>query len=102
MLIEPGPIRSRFVDSALANFRKSIDIESSPHRDTYHARLAAMETGGASTFKLEPEAVAAKLVRAVESRHPRARYYVTVPTYFAAFAKRVLPPRIGDWIARKQ
>lgn len=100
-IIEPGPIRSRFVEHALANFRAGIDIEGSPHRDTYLARLAAMEKGGKSTFKLEPEAVAAKLVHAVESPRPRRRYKVTIPTYLAAFGKRTLPAPLADWLVQR-
>lgn len=100
-IIQPGPIRSRFVEHALANFRTSIDIEGSPHRAKYLARLAAMERGGRSTFKLEPEAVAAKLVHAVESRRPKRRYKVTIPTYLAAAGKRALPPALADWLVQK-
>jgi len=100
-IIEPGPIRTRFVETALANFKRSIDIEGSAHRATYLARLAAMEAGGKSTFKLEPEAAAAKLVHAVESPRPRVRYMVTVPTYLAATAKRLLPGALADWIVRR-
>jgi len=100
-IIEPGPIRTRFVARALANFRETIDIESSPHRATYLARLAAMERGGASTFKLEPEAVAWKLVHAVESAHPKRRYMVTVPTYLAAAGRRALPAALADWLAQR-
>ena len=100
-IIEPGPIRTRFVARALANFRATVDIDRSPHRTTYLARLAAMEQGGASTFKLEPEAVAQKLVHALESPRPRRRYAVTVPTHVAAIGRRVLPPPLADWIARK-
>ncbi|ODA66115.1 D-beta-hydroxybutyrate dehydrogenase [Methyloligella halotolerans] len=92
VLIEPGPIHSRFVEHALAAYRANIDIESSPHAETYKARIAAMEQGGSSTFKLEPETVAAKLIKAVESPRPKPRYFVTVPTYLAALFKRVLRP----------
>ncbi len=95
-IIEPGPIQSRFLASALANFKATIDIEASPHRETYLARLAAMEAGGKTTFKLPPEAVAAKLVHALESPRPKTRYYVTTPTYLAAFLKRVLPTTLLD------
>lgn len=95
-IIEPGPIRSRFVETALANFRSTVDIEASPHRDIYLTRLSAMEAGGKTAFKLEPEAVAAKLVHAVETRHPKARYFVTTPTYLSAFAKRALPTALLD------
>lgn len=100
-LIEPGPIRTRFLEQALAGFKATIAIEDSPHRDIYHARLAAMEAGGKSTFKLEPEAVAAKLVHAVESDRPRRRYYVTVPTYLAAALKRFAPPPLLDLMLRR-
>lgn len=100
-IIEPGPIRTRFVERALATFRATVDIENSAHRAVYLARLAAMEQGGKSTFKLEPEAVAWKLVHAVESPRPRRRYAVTIPTYIAAVSKRVLPASLADWIAQR-
>ena len=100
-IIEPGPIRTRFVEHALANFKATIDIEASAHREIYNARLAGMEKGGKTTFKLEPEAVAAKLVHAVESARPRRRYYVTIPTYLAAIVKRFAPASLLDAFIRK-
>jgi len=99
-LIEPGPIASRFVEHALENLRDRIDIAASVHRDTYIRRLAAMEKGGTQTWKLGPEAVAAKLVHALESPHPKARYYVTVPTYMVALGRRLLPRAIGERLVR--
>ena len=101
VLIEPGPIQSRFVEHALEAYRRNIDLESSPHAETYKARIAAMEQGGTSTFKLGPEAVAAKLIKAVESGRPKPRYFVTVPTYLAAIFRRVLPTRALDAIAAR-
>mgnify|MGYP000692801163 CR=1 FL=1 len=100
-LIEPGPIRTNFVPTALAHFKRSIDIERSPHRDVYLARLDAMERGGKETFKLEPEAVALKLAHALESPKPRLRYFVTAPTYLAAGLRRVLPARLLDHVVAR-
>ncbi len=100
-LIEPGPIRTRFTDHAVAAARRWIDIDGSPHRARYEAMLAALEKGGKERFKLEPEAVAAKLVHAVESPRPKARYYVTTPTYLVAAGRRVLPNRVIEWIAER-
>lgn len=100
-LIEPGPIRTRFVETALKIFRETIDIEGSVHRETYLARLKSMEAGGKQTFKLEPEAVADKLVHAAESDRPRLRYYVTTPTFVAAGLKRVLPMRLLDRVLER-
>jgi NAD(P)-dependent dehydrogenase (short-subunit alcohol dehydrogenase family) len=97
-LIEPGPIQSSFLPSTLATFKSMIDIETSPHREVYRRKLAQMEAGEASRFKLGPEAVVAKLVHAVESPRPKARYMVGVPTYGAAFLKRVLPTALLDRI----
>jgi NAD(P)-dependent dehydrogenase (short-subunit alcohol dehydrogenase family) len=46
ILIEPGPIASRFVEHALEAYRRNIDLEASPHRDIYRARIAGLEEGG--------------------------------------------------------
>jgi NAD(P)-dependent dehydrogenase (short-subunit alcohol dehydrogenase family) len=100
-LIEPGPIATRFVEHALEAYRRHIDIEGSAHRETYRERLARMEEGGNQSFKLPPEAVAAKLVHALEARRPKARYYVTFPTYAAAALRRLLPTRALDAVAAK-
>ena len=49
-------------------------------------------------FRLGPEAVLAKLVRALDSPHPRARYRVTLPSHAAALMKRLLPTSLLDRI----
>lgn len=100
-LIEPGPIASRFVEHAIEAYRRNVDLEGSPHRDIYRARIARMEEGGKQTFKLGPEAVAAKLVHALESVRPKPRYYVTLPTYAVALFRRLLPIRGLDAVARR-
>jgi short-subunit dehydrogenase len=66
-LIEPGPIASRFVEHTLEAYRRNVDLERSVHRDTYKVRIAQLEAGGRKSFKLGPEAVATKLVHALES-----------------------------------
>ena len=100
-LIEPGPIRSRFVDTARMNLETNIDIENSPHRDIYLARLESMKAGGKSFFKLEPSAVTKRLIHALESPRPRRQYYVTTPTYLAAIFKRVMPPAAAEYFAKR-
>jgi NAD(P)-dependent dehydrogenase (short-subunit alcohol dehydrogenase family) len=100
-LIEPGPIATRFIEHALEAYRRNIDMEGSPHREIYRARLAQMEAGGQKTFKLPPEAVGAKLVHALEAKRPKARYYVTFPTYAVAILRRLLPTAALDAVAAK-
>jgi NAD(P)-dependent dehydrogenase (short-subunit alcohol dehydrogenase family) len=101
VLIEPGPIASRFLDHALEAYRRNVDLEASPHSEIYRARIVRLEEGGSQTFKLGPEAVALKLVQALESRNPKRRYYVTLPAYAAALLRRVLPTRALDAIAAR-
>ncbi len=100
-LIEPGPIDTRFLDHAMAAARANVDIEGSVHRERYKMIIAGMEKGGKQFFKLQPEAVAKKLVHAVESRRPKRRYYVTTPTYIVAIARRLLPMAALDWFAAR-
>ena len=100
-LIEPGPIRTRFVDNALANLLANIDIENSLHRDVYRARIEGMKAGGKSFFKLEPSAVSKRLIHALESPRPRRQYYVTAPTYIAAILKRTMPLAVSEYVAKK-
>ena len=103
VLIEPGPIRSSFRDNARSNIEGVIDVAASPHRALYEAELAgrSAHARAISPFRLGPEAVLAKLVRAVESPRPRARYPVTVPAHAVAWLKRILPTRLLDRIVRR-
>lgn len=101
VLIEPGPIATRFVERAIEAYRRNVDLEASHHRETYKARIARMEEGGQQTYKLGPEAVVAKLLHALDSPRPKFRYYVTLPTYAVAFLRRVLPARALDAVARR-
>jgi NAD(P)-dependent dehydrogenase (short-subunit alcohol dehydrogenase family) len=100
-LIEPGPIATRFVEHALEAFERNVDEDSSHYRDAYARQRRRLERGGTGRFKLPPEAVARKLLHALESRNPRRRYYVTVPTYIMAWARRLLPPPALDRLLHK-
>ena len=101
-LVEPGPILSRFRANALLALKENIDIEHSIYRENYKGALARLaKDGPAAPFTLPPEAVLKKVVQALESRTPRARYYVTFPTYLFAFLKRILPQRTLDRILYK-
>ena len=42
-----------------------------------------------------------RLIHALEAKRPKARYYVTFPTYAAAFLRRVLPTGALDAVAAK-
>ena len=91
-LIEPGPIKSRFRANAFAAFEQHIDAAASAHREQYAAMVRRLQKPGpAAPFTLGPEAVLEKLIHALESPRPRARYLVTKPAWIFAYAKRLLP-----------
>lgn len=95
-LIEPGPIVSRFNETARRHFDKHIDAENSHYRDAYAAVFKRFEKGHKSPVTLGPEAVLAKLLRALESPRPKARYYVTLATPLFVTMRRFLPQRVLD------
>ncbi len=101
-LIEPGPIESRFRANAYEAYKRNIDAEHSVHREKYLAMERRLEKPGpAAPFTLPPEAVLEKVIHALESRHPKARYAVTIPTHLFAFLKRILPQCAMDWVLLK-
>ncbi len=118
-LIEPGPIRSKFRKTAIEHFKANIDIENSVHVAEYKRQLGVEEEKQQSkpvklerpdekqrrkflpSYRLGPDAVLEKLVHAMEHRQPKARYYVTTPTYVMAFARRILPVRMLDAVSQK-
>lgn len=101
-LIEPGPIRSNFRKNGYAMYKKNIAPASSFHSQSYKLMEQRLQTeGDAAPFTLPAEAVAKKVIHALESKQPKIRYYVTFPTYLFAYLKRVLPVRWLDALLRK-
>ena len=101
-LIEPGPIISQFRANAYKAFKKYIDADNSAHKTQYESMIARLnKEGPAAPFTLGPEAVLEKVIHALESKQPKIRYYVTVPTYLFAYLKRILTYRMMDRILMK-
>lgn len=94
--IEPGPIASKFVETALKNFDRNINVETSHYKASYAAQKARLGKGGSNRFKLPPDAVLEKLIHALESPRPKAHYYVTIPTHIMGLARRLLPQGLMD------
>lgn len=91
-LIEPGPIVSAFRQNALQALHQNVDMEQSFHKQGYKNALERLSaTDKQAAFTLGPESVAKRLIHALESKRPKARYYVTFPTYLMGYLKRILP-----------
>ncbi|MBK1617566.1 short-chain dehydrogenase [Lamprobacter modestohalophilus] len=102
VLIEPGPILSRFRDNAFSAYQRHIDASNSPHRETYRLMEERLrKEGAAQPFTLPPEAVLRKVLHALESPRPKPRYYVTFPTHLLGTLRRLLPSRAMDWVLRQ-
>lgn len=102
ILIEPGPITSKIRVNAIPHFERWIDWQNSARRAEYESlRNRLYEKRGPDAFELPASAVTARLIHALESRRPRARYYVTTPTWISGTLKRLLPTRALDWVVSK-
>jgi NAD(P)-dependent dehydrogenase (short-subunit alcohol dehydrogenase family) len=102
-LLEPGPIESHFLATTLSTFTSQVDVERSPHREAYERKLSDMQSGKARSgpFKLGPDAVVAKLIEALESPRPRARYRIGLMTKGASVMKRLMPDTLLDRIVAR-
>ncbi|MEM9472358.1 MAG: SDR family NAD(P)-dependent oxidoreductase [Pseudomonadota bacterium] len=118
--IQPGPIRSRFTQHALAALKANVDMAASRHHELYRKRVAELadvagsepaplETPEGSRkatgnslwpqYRLGPDAVLDCLIHATESANPKPHYHVTYTTRMAALARRMLPDRWQEKLA---
>ncbi|WEM42948.1 SDR family oxidoreductase [Photobacterium sp. DA100] len=96
-LIEPGPIESQFRANAKAKFEQHIDMPRSRHLASYQNTLDRLgKASPLSKFTLGPEAVLQPLQSIMATDEPKARYYVTQPTYIFGFLRCILPTRLLD------
>jgi len=102
-LIEPGPIVTDFRANAVKRFEQWVDWENSLRVEEYRTGLLdrVYKGSGNSPFSKPASAVTAKLIHAIESPRPKARYFVTVPTYGADVLRRLLPTSFLDQVMKR-
>jgi len=97
VVVEPGPIATRFSENARAIFDAE-RMKRSPYAPLYHALLD--DYGQRKRWsELPAEAVADVIVRAIHARRPQARYLVTSTAILVAWFKRFAPDRLLDYFA---
>ena len=102
ILIEPGPIQSRFRPNSVKKLEQYIDIEGSFHQQAYKKQLARLNTkGNANPFTLPATACAEVCLYALSVKKPKARYQVTFPSKLFWYLKRILPTSWFDYCCRK-
>lgn len=103
-IIAPGPIKTHFRNNALKSYHETLKDKPSIHSDTYkkltHNFNQPISKGEASVT-LNPDAVVKKLIHALESKKPKARYIITVPAHVFIFLRRILSDRALDWVTAR-
>ncbi len=99
VLVEPGPISTRFRERAKLEVAALI-ARPGPYSAFYGNAERAMDTDF-QMGRLPPEAVARMIVEAIESPHPKTRYRVTSMARIFIPLRRLLPDRFFDWRMKK-
>jgi NAD(P)-dependent dehydrogenase (short-subunit alcohol dehydrogenase family) len=98
-IVEPGPIRTRFTETANAGLPDGDGTYAG-----YHAAVAKADAEADQSRLLagDPEDVAKAVERAIGASRPRTRYRVTVPARLLPAMRRVLSDRAFDAFLRTQ
>jgi NAD(P)-dependent dehydrogenase (short-subunit alcohol dehydrogenase family) len=102
VVIEPGLIVTEFGETASASIA---DIEHGPYakfNSTVAKVTANAYTGPMARLGAGPEAVAAKIARALTARRPATRYKVTPSAKMVMGMRRVMTDRMWDRFVRSQ
>jgi short-subunit dehydrogenase len=96
--LNTGPVTSNFRKNALKNFQKNIHIETSVFKEVYNKELKQrLESNKDNTpFTISSQKAAKTILKIVETRKPKPRYYITKATDILGFAKRILSTPLLD------
>ena len=102
VLIEPGPINTRFRANAFEAFKSNIRADQSRHAATYQRMIKNFTASSSpSRFAMTSEETAEVVLKALRAERPKLHYGVTLPTHLFRVLKRILPTRWLDWILAK-
>lgn len=103
-ILNPGPITSKLRQNAFAHYQETVGhLDNSPHKaayqklENYYFKPSKID----QQVSASPDAVVKKLLHALESRRPKAHYYVGAPAQAIAVLKRLLPDAAMDWVLSK-
>ncbi len=102
-VINTGPVTSKFRENALKKFKRNVDSKNSFFTNVYTKELKVrLESEKDDTpFNLPASSVALVVLKIMQSKKPKPRYYVTYATHILGFAKRILPTFLLDKILNK-
>jgi NAD(P)-dependent dehydrogenase (short-subunit alcohol dehydrogenase family) len=99
VLVQPGPVRSAFVDAAV----DTVASGEGPYAEFRQAlvdRYREAYDGRASNLEVSPEKVADVIAGAATASHPRARYAVGAMARTLITTRRLLPDVAWDRVVR--
>lgn len=98
VLIEPGPIKTEWDETALVNLNRASG--SGPYGPLVK-RLAEKFRAGYRSGAPGPEVVAAAILKGLEAGSPSARYPVPLRSSALLLLRRLLPDCVFDWAIRR-
>jgi len=99
VLLNTGPVTSRFRETAMRKLRENVAIEQSPFRSRYEKSLRAKKSD--VPFNEEADAVASVVYEIIRAERPKPRYYITKATYLLGYFKRFASTSLLDKILIK-
>lgn len=99
----PGPIHSALRQNALRHYAQHLKQNTSVHQELYMKmeRHFFSVLDNEKRFASGPEAVVEKLILALESKRPKAHYYITFAAHLLAILRRLLPDAALDVLMEK-
>jgi len=102
-IIAPGPVESHLRATAHDQYQSTLATGHSVHQSLYKKmeKYFFNPVESERRFTKGPDAVTEKLLSALESKKPKAHYYVSVPAHLFAVLRRILPDCCMDWVMNK-
>lgn len=103
-IIAPGAIRTQFRENAYKNFKKTLIDQPTVHKKLYNSMQEYFFAPGDENeraFTAGPDAVFKKLLNALESKNPKAHYFIGFPAQLFSIFRRILPDSLMEWVMLK-
>ena len=104
IIIQPGPITTKFRENSYIRFKESIDWRGSDYKSLYVNKIIPrLESKKIkkTTFELFPNAVSKAVIHACTARNPSIRYRITWATVIMMYLKRFSTDKLFDRISSK-
>jgi NAD(P)-dependent dehydrogenase (short-subunit alcohol dehydrogenase family) len=105
VVVQPGPIKTRFGDTAISGMAALTTNAASPYAGfnrTLAEQIRNAYEGPMAAFAAPPEAVARVIEKAIAAARPKTRYKVTLAARALMATRRWLPDRAFDAFLRTQ